>query len=506
MAEGITGPFLLRQPLSVKYFRFYLGESDLCREVQITARSEYGTVNLLVSNINPFPSFADNEAQWKINTEQYGFAQSSVTLCPNAGSAMQPGTYAIAVEAVNPSLFFLEIELSKEGSRPLESPPTRVSCDDVVMTDLGYSEESFAGQNQCLEDGVTSLISITSDMVDEYVQLVLPVPAGCPIVSLSAMSTSGRSQPDLYCLPVDYSRYPTSENSLVSRHRDGSDSLLFAGCYEEEVTYVSCSLKSEGTGTVAVIWSTEAEPVRTRIEETSPGAMTMTQGLTAIQAVALGANATNAACDDYYFDCFSWLTYPLTDAIPWWPLPASNAKLDYTWVELPVPTAIENELVSVVANKLTMVVILSTGRNTHFYGNSDYLERGNIVSLSVTGETGLPLQFNSAQNPTTAGLPNGAIPTFLPTLPASEANFVEFTSVFCDGDKFQQIVALINTRVDELVTNGVVLTDVNPRQLNIVSYRGMRAIVGCSTATADMMTADVIVVCCISFLEISDRI
>ena len=437
----------------------------------------------MVSNISPFPSFQDGSAQWVISTNEHGFGQSYITLCPS-DPTMQPGTYAVQVEAVASSLFYLELTFSEVNNRPLALPPSRVDCADVVMTDIGYSEESFPGENTCLEDGITSSISITNTNVGKFVQLLLPVPAGCHTVTITAVGVASEAQPDLFCLPVDNSRYPTPENSLVSRRRDGSDSLLFVGCYEEEVTYVSCSLISERVGEVAVIWSTQAKPLRTRIEDTSPGGMPMTQGLGAVQAVRLGSGETMVACDDYYFDCFSWLVYPLSEPLPYWPPPPGTPKLKWNWFELPVPTAIENGLATVQSKKLSLVVALQAGTSKSFVDLTDYLTHASIVSVSITGETGLPIQFHSS---TPAGMEK-PLSGFLPMIPAEDTNY---TIASCDATALQVIVEEIDRVILRMVEDSTAFTNTAPFQFNIINYRGMRPVRGCAGATVGLMRSGV---------------
>ena len=437
----------------------------------------------MVSNINPAPSFEDGNAEWVISTIEHGFGQSYITICPS-DPTMQPGTYALQVEAVASSLFYLELTFSEVNDRPLAPPPLRVDCSNVVMTDLGYEEESFPGENTCLEDGITSSVSITSDNVGKFFQLLLPVPAGCHTVTLSAVGVAGQVQPDIFCLPVDESRYPTPMNSLISRQRDGSDSLLFVGCYEEEVTYISCSLLSQRAGEVAVIWSSQAKSLRTRIEDTSPGGMPMTQGLGAVQAVNLGPGETMAACDDYYFDCFAWLVYPLSEPLPYWPPPPGFANLKWNWFELPVPTAVENGIVTVQSKKLSLVVALQAGKSKSFLDLADYLAHANIVSVSITGESGLPIQFHS-KRPAVGG---STLTSFLPILPADETNFT-YTS-FCNATALQNIVEEIDRVILRMVEDSTAFTNTAPFQLNVINYRGMRPVHGCASATIGLMRSE----------------
>lgn len=471
--------------MSVQYFRFFLPKSDLCREVRIAAHSEYGTVNLLVSNINPFPSFADNAAQWKVNTEKVGFAQSYVTLCPGTDATLQPGTYAIAVEAVTPSVYYLEISMSPYGTRPLQAPQNRANCSEIITSDIEYDVELFPGEITCLEDGATTLLAVEEGNEDRYMQLVLPVPAGCHTVSLTASPLSGLSQPDIYCLPIDDSKYATSENSLLSRRRDGPDSLLFVGCYEKEVTYVSCSIKSQKAGLVGVIWSSLADPIRTRLEDTVPGAIAMSQGLTAVQAVRVGENATSTVCDDYYYDCFSWVTYPLSDPLPYWPPPSKTYKADWIWHELPVTAAILGGIATVEARKLSIVVALQAGASKYFHSLEDYFSNGNIILLSITGETGLPPQLSPSPPPST----DGSL-SFLPLLPASQTNFSSGNSAFCDVEQYDKILMQVERVVNLAVDDGLLLADTEPLTVNLVNYRGMKSVIGCLSATVSLMDVD----------------
>ena len=437
----------------------------------------------MVSNLNPTPSLEDGSAQWVISTTEHGFGQSYITLCPS-DPTFQPGTYAVTVEGVASSLFYLELAFSEANSRPLALPPSRVDCSDVVMTDLGYFEETFPGENRCLEDGITTSISITIDNIGKFVQLLLPVPAGCHTVTLTGVGVAGEVQPDLYCLPVDDTRYPTPKNSLVSRRRDGSDSLLFVGCYEEEVTYVSCSLVSEKVGEVAVIWSTQAKPLRTRMEDTSPGGMPTMQGLSAVQAVKLGPGETHIACADYYFDCFSWLVYPLTEPLPYWPPPPGVPNLKWNWFELPVPTAVENKLTAVQSNKLSLVVALQAGKSKSFSDLTDYLTNANIVSVSITGESGLPIQFRS----TKPAVMQNALSGFLPILPAEETSFV---SPSCNATALQNIVEEIDRMILRMIDDSTAFTNTVPFQINIINYRGMRSVLGCAATTDGLMVSEV---------------
>jgi hypothetical protein len=130
------------------YFRFFVGEEDFCKTVQVLASVEYGYVYLAVSNVYAYPSiyyYGGNEV-----ITNYRF-NSAVFLCPNENEYYERGTYAIAVTSWSAAAFSLSVNVSAQ-KLPLPPAPTQISCDDVPPSE-------FHATSVCIPEGVTTQLN-----------------------------------------------------------------------------------------------------------------------------------------------------------------------------------------------------------------------------------------------------------------------------------------------------------------------------------------------------------
>jgi hypothetical protein len=135
--------------VEVMYFRFFVGDDDYCRTIQVAAEAEYGAPILTVSNIVAYPA-ADDYSEIVFNNEDsFYYAEAVIWLCPNANEFYDRGTYSVAVTAGTPTAFVLEVKVSPQ-TLPIPEPPVRISCDDVPP-----EEYIWGSQSVCAEDGRT---------------------------------------------------------------------------------------------------------------------------------------------------------------------------------------------------------------------------------------------------------------------------------------------------------------------------------------------------------------
>jgi len=148
------------------YFRFFVGENDYCKTIQVAAEAEYGSPVLTASNIRAYPNVTDQTIQILNNHfDIFDYADSALWFCPNANKFYERGTYAVGVTAGTPTSFVLKVAVSTQ-TLPIPDPPVRIKCDDVP------SEEKLWGNDSiCVEDGVTTdvfIVSLWKDFFNIY--------------------------------------------------------------------------------------------------------------------------------------------------------------------------------------------------------------------------------------------------------------------------------------------------------------------------------------------------
>jgi hypothetical protein len=145
--------------VEVMYFRFFVGDDDYCRTIQVAAEAEYGCPLLTVSNLIAYPDVsAPYDDVSVLNTmTPFDYANAVLWVCPNANEFYDRGTYAVAVTAGTPTAFVLEVKVSPQ-TLPIPEPPVRISCDDVPP-----EEYIFGPQSICAEDGRTKDILTVSE-------------------------------------------------------------------------------------------------------------------------------------------------------------------------------------------------------------------------------------------------------------------------------------------------------------------------------------------------------
>jgi len=132
------------------YFRFFVGEDDYCKTIQVAAEAEYGAPILTASNIRAYPS--DKDFSLKIQNTQttFDYAEAVLWFCPNANKFYERGTYAVGVTAGTPTSFVLKVTMSTQ-TLPIPEPLVRVNCSEVPTEEFIWGNESI-----CVEDGVTT--------------------------------------------------------------------------------------------------------------------------------------------------------------------------------------------------------------------------------------------------------------------------------------------------------------------------------------------------------------
>jgi hypothetical protein len=221
--------------VEVMYFRFFVGDDDYCRTIQVAAEAEYGAPILAVSNIIAYPD-SDISFDTVLLGDSFDYADAVIWVCPNANEFYDRGTYAVAVTAGTPTSFVLEVKVSPQ-TLPIPEPPVRINCSDVPK------KQYFLGsQSICTEDGITTDVFMVIILVSRLnltflsklfqnklfssYDFILPVPPGCHSVSVSltTMTFSPDAQFQLYCLGVnDF----VPVNKLVARFLFLSIDLTF---------------------------------------------------------------------------------------------------------------------------------------------------------------------------------------------------------------------------------------------------------------------------------------
>ena len=199
------------------YFRFFVGDDDYCRTIQVAAEAEYGAPILTLSNIDPHPSDKNFGEYEVLNTQDtFAYAQAVIWLCPNANQLYDRGTYAVGVTAGTPTSFSLVVTASTQ-TLPIPEPEVRVNCSDVPPEEFIYGNRSF-----CAEDSLTLFLNeviifvISQNCIDIlqslfYYDIILPVTPGCHSISvaLTVVTKYVKSSFDLFCLPLQ------SDNSYM---------------------------------------------------------------------------------------------------------------------------------------------------------------------------------------------------------------------------------------------------------------------------------------------------
>ena len=140
----------------VMYFRFFVGDDDYCRTIQVAAEAEYGAPILTVSNIVAYPSDQDINTTVLNNADSFDYSEAVIWVCPNANEYYDRGTYSVAVTAGNPTAFVLEVIASSQ-TLPIPEPPVRINCSDVPSEEFIWGPRSV-----CVEDSNTTDVFVVS--------------------------------------------------------------------------------------------------------------------------------------------------------------------------------------------------------------------------------------------------------------------------------------------------------------------------------------------------------
>ena len=130
------------------YFRFFVGDGDYCRTIQVAAEAEYGAPILTVSNIKAYPLDTNISIEVENTQDTFAYAQAVLWLCPNDNEYYDRGTYSVGVTGGTPTAFHLEVKVSSQ-TLPIPLPDVWINCSDVP------SEEFQFVESVCVEDGVT---------------------------------------------------------------------------------------------------------------------------------------------------------------------------------------------------------------------------------------------------------------------------------------------------------------------------------------------------------------
>jgi hypothetical protein len=144
------------------YFRFFVGDDDFCRIIQVAAEAEYGSPIISVSNIDAYPNEL-NLDRYTISTQTaFDYAESVVWLCPNTNEYYDRGTYAVGITGGTPTSFVLKVTASSQVL-PLPQPSVRIDCNDVPDDELQYVNSI------CVEDSVTiDLFQVQENLISLF--------------------------------------------------------------------------------------------------------------------------------------------------------------------------------------------------------------------------------------------------------------------------------------------------------------------------------------------------
>ena len=164
------------EPQETAYFRFFIPEDLYCTPFQILIRPFYGVPIFFLTNL--FAIASESNALWRQGKAPptFGWAQNTFVICP-AVSDYSLGTYSLGVFGWYSTSFTVEIAVANQP-HPLPPPPGRITCDQVPAQELVDAAAGSGDDVYCLNDTETLLLNYSDFPSGDYVQLVLPVPAG----------------------------------------------------------------------------------------------------------------------------------------------------------------------------------------------------------------------------------------------------------------------------------------------------------------------------------------
>ena len=165
------------EPGTTTYFRFFVSEEYHCKPFQIFIRPFYGAPVFFLSNTYAFPTA--ETASWRKGRTppNWGWAQNSFVVCPNAHADYQLGTYSLAVFSWYSASYYVEIGVSPENY-PLAPPPGRILCDDVPESELTDAQAGTDSPVFCLQDTESIEMDYEDSFTGNLAQVVLPIPSG----------------------------------------------------------------------------------------------------------------------------------------------------------------------------------------------------------------------------------------------------------------------------------------------------------------------------------------
>ena len=422
------------------YFRFFLGKEHLCLPIQVNVRTDYGNSVLAISRFYAQPAVGSSD--FERDTTDYNYAGAMLTICPQAHWYYGLGTYAVSVEASQPTSFTLELAISSQGK--LSPPADAISCSSVPQKEfLNFGSEEEGAVVLCLEDTVTQTVVFEESFTASHAQLIIPVPAGCHEISLAATVVDSREETDgdLFCHATIPDSPVLFSNIIQARWNIYDDRLYFAACFEE-VTYVHCSAQVWVTGGIHFMWSSQSIPLRTLISSASAGALAMELGLSAVAGFVEGAE--NYACADWNNACYDIITVPTNDPLFAWP-PLGDGNLVHGYFEDPLPPFAYQEANLTAPPNPRMVVLIDFVRKGAFldHGKEDLMRDGVISFLTITNIDGEPVSLQD--NPT--GAPQGSIRLYLPSVRYKDLNLIADDTSLCTYEYFNRQIALVNDQV-----------------------------------------------------------
>eukprot|EP00008_Paramoeba_atlantica_P010747 CAMPEP_0201480978 /NCGR_PEP_ID=MMETSP0151_2-20130828/5324_1 /ASSEMBLY_ACC=CAM_ASM_000257 /TAXON_ID=200890 /ORGANISM="Paramoeba atlantica, Strain 621/1 / CCAP 1560/9" /LENGTH=1727 /DNA_ID=CAMNT_0047862983 /DNA_START=164 /DNA_END=5347 /DNA_ORIENTATION=+ len=452
---GEKSPIITHEAQETAYFRFFVPEEAYCIPFQIFIRPFYGVPIFYLSNLYAFPNAEASSWRKGRTPPNFGWAQNSFVVCPNAHQDYQLGTYSLAVFSWYSSSFYIEIVLSPQ-EYPLVPPPGRVPCADVPESELIDTLGGRDAPVYCLEDTETLFFDDGVNAAGSSVYYVLPVAAGCHQVSFAATQTRFGADTDLICIPKDISAtVGGTGNSLIARLTTGDDRVTFSVC-SENVSYVRCYSSFWVPGPVYIIFSTAAIPHQTPLTSsaTTPAAsISYQEGLSAMAVTVFGDRTAGRRCAGYFRGCYNWVVPAISDPLIFWPPPSDIPKIDTegtnvygNYFNATNAQPLEKTLIGVFALRAGTTDVIPRSR----------LSEASVALMSVTNNLGEPPQ-----------LPNNAFDVnektqasasqYLPTISLASFPIVNLADL-CNETNYDNLQNVIDSELELILASDSLVT------------------------------------------------
>ena len=422
------------------YFRFFLGEEHLCLPIQVNVRTDYGNNALAISRFYAQPDAGSSD--FKRDTTNYNYAGAMLTICPQAHWYYGLGTYAVSVQALQPTSFTLELAISSQGK--LSPPANAVSCGSVPQREFtNYGSQEEGAVVLCLEDTVTQTIEFEESFTSSHAQLILPVPAGCHEISLAATVVDSRegTDGDLFCHATIPGAEVLYSTSIQARWNTFDDRLYFSACFEE-VTYVHCASQVWVPGPIHIMWTSQSIPLRTLLSSAGAGALAMELGLSAVAGFVEGVE--NYPCADWNSACFDILTVPTNDPLFAWP-PLGDGNLVHGFFEDPLPPLAYQEANLTAPPNPRMIVLVDLVKKGLVLDHAkEALMRNGVISfVTITNIDGEPVQLLDGFVESSPE----SITRYLPSIRYQDLNLIADDTSLCTYEYFTRQIDLVNDQV-----------------------------------------------------------